>query len=55
MAIEKKKLSEVTLVDTPTGTSSVLIEEDGVIKRVPLEIIETNILTKIADGNKEEY
>ena len=34
MAYEFKKLSDVAVVDTPADTANVLIEEDGVIKKV---------------------
>lgn len=34
MAYEFKKLSEVDVVTTPANTANVLIEEDGVVKRV---------------------
>lgn len=48
MAIEKRKLSEVTLAETTADNANVLIEEDGAIKKVSLD----NIVTKIADSNK---
>lgn len=35
MAYEFKKLSDVAVVETPTDTANVLIEEDGVIKKAP--------------------
>ena len=35
MAYEFKRLSEVEVVETAMDTANVLIEEDGVIKRVP--------------------
>lgn len=55
MAIEKRKLSEVALTETSADNVNILIEENGVIKRISLESIEAAILAKIADGNKEEY
>lgn len=55
MAIEKRKLCEVELAETISDDASILVEENGVIKRVSLESIEAAILAKIADGNKEEY
>lgn len=35
MAYEFKKLSDVEVVETPTDSANVLIEEDGVIKKAP--------------------
>jgi hypothetical protein len=35
MAYEFKKLSDVDIVETPSETANVLIEEDGVIKKAP--------------------
>lgn len=35
MAYEFKKLSNVDIVETPSETANVLIEEDGVIKKAP--------------------
>ena len=50
-AYEFKKLSDVTAVETPSDTANVLIEEDGVIKKVAKKSVgETSeaILGKIA-------
>ena len=50
-AYEFKKLSDVTAVETPSDTANVLIEEDGVIKKVAKKSVgETSevILSKIA-------
>lgn len=50
-AYEFKKLSDVTAVETPSDTANVLIEEDGVIKKVAKNSVgETSeaILGKIA-------
>lgn len=35
MSYEFKKLSDVDIVETPSETANVLIEEDGVIKKAP--------------------
>jgi hypothetical protein len=35
MSYEFKRLSDVEVVETPTDTANVLIEEDGVIKKAP--------------------
>lgn len=45
MAYEFKKLSNVDIVETPSETANVLIEEDGVIKKAP----------KTAVGGGSEY
>lgn len=47
MAIEKRKLSEVSLVETSADNVNILIEENGVIKRVSLESIKTAIIKSV--------
>ncbi len=45
MAYEFKKLSDVEVVETPTDSANVLIEENGVIKKVDKKLV----------GPQEEY
>ena len=47
MAYEFKKLSDVAVVETPTDTANVLIEEDGVIKKVAKDaVVPSNVALK---------
>lgn len=47
MAIEKRKLSEVALTETSADNVNILIEENGVIKRISLESIKTAIIESV--------
>lgn len=51
----KNKLSEVTLAENATDSINILIEEYGIIKRIPFKNVEAAILEKIVNGNDEEF
>ena len=49
MSYEFKRLSDVDIVETPSETANVLIEEDGVIKKAPKTAVGG------AGGSSNEY
>ena len=51
MAYEFKKLSDVAAVEIPADTANVLIEEDGIIKKVPVASVGSGIKTAIITDN----
>lgn len=52
MSYEFKKLSDVDIVETPSETANVLIEEDGVIKKAPKTAVGG---ASSAGGGSNEY